>query len=125
MEKKVRGQVPRPLIPLKAVPVANPKLIWRFALKKPCRLRLPEAVTRPAVEAIASYIRYEFYSNEEEITCNEANPIAGKRRLRLLTNREYEKSVRDIFSLSSSSNISGGFSPETKVEGFQQMQSKL
>ena len=55
---------------------------------------------------------------KEKVHCTDTQQAPEKRAIRLLTNREYRTSVRDLFQLSPDLQIGSNFMAETKVAGF-------
>ncbi|NRA66819.1 MAG: DUF1588 domain-containing protein [Pseudobacteriovorax sp.] len=75
----------------------------------------PQICDKDCATAIAAFMEEEFFS--EKARCDETSTNPGQRALRMLTNREYLHTVRDLFQLGGDfSPVT--FTPETRVLGF-------
>jgi hypothetical protein len=77
----------------------------------------PAACDKNCATLVAQYIRAELYL-KGTASCEESSLVPGKRAVRLLTNREYDNTVRALFSLPEGVNPASSFLKETKVAGF-------
>jgi hypothetical protein len=77
----------------------------------------PQSCDKDCATLVAQYIRAEFYL-KTTASCDEGSIVPGKRAIRLLTNREYDNTVRTLFHLPEGVSPAASFLKETKVEGF-------
>jgi hypothetical protein len=77
----------------------------------------PTSCDKTCATLVAQYIRAELYLKSAE-SCEESSIVPGKRAVRLLTNREYDNTVRTLFQLPEGMSPASSFLKETKVEGF-------
>lgn len=77
----------------------------------------PAACDKNCATLVAQYIRADIYL-KSTASCEESTVVPGKRAVRLLTNREYDNTVRTLFQLPEGMNPATSFLKETKVAGF-------
>ncbi len=77
----------------------------------------PQSCDKNCATLVARYLRAEFFL-KTTASCEDESIVAGKRAIRLLTNREYDHTVRALFVLPEGMSPASSFLKETKVEGF-------
>ncbi|NRA66823.1 MAG: DUF1592 domain-containing protein [Pseudobacteriovorax sp.] len=75
----------------------------------------PQICGKDCAEAITAFMSLEFFSDKSR--CDDSSRDLGQRALRMLTNREYLHTVRDLFQLGYDF-VPATFPPETRVLGF-------